>query len=81
MWRCAECGDVWCNGKAMARSQSQSQRQHTRLRHNQRTYLPVKYGEPQCGFHRAGHDAERAACETEPNRYPSDERTGKQQQR
>lgn len=40
-----------------------------------------EYGKPQCGFHRAGNDAERSPCETESDSYPSDERVGMRRQR
>ena len=79
--RRAQRGYVRRNGKAMAQCSPRPERQHTRLRHNQRAYLPVEYGKPQCGFHRTRHDAEREACEAEPNRYPSDGRIGKWRQR
>lgn len=48
--RCAECGNVRCNSKTMARDQSRPQREHTRLCHSQRTYLPVKYGKTSMRF-------------------------------
>ena len=53
------------------------EREYTRLRFGQRTYLPLKHGEPQCCIHRAGLTTIRTTYQTQPNRHPSDECIGK----
>ena len=74
--RRAECGHVWHDCQAMARCQSETQGQHSRLCHHQRTYLSFKHGEHKCCAHQRRYASGRKAHKTQPDCHPTDAGAG-----
>ena len=64
---------------AVARGKSRTERQHPRLCHYQRTYLPLEYGKHQCRAYQRWYASGRTLGKAQPDSHPADAGTGGEQ--